>query len=99
MNHVEDGLQLMEDIIFIATEQGSPFSGPEIKEARACHFGVRYAYEAGIKRFIVEGDCLPLINLLKRRLTLDKFVGFVVTDILSTTDCFDFCSLSLVKRG
>jgi len=87
------------DVALVPSEQGPSFKVPDIEEASTCLLGVKCALEAGIKNLIIEGDCLSLINSLKMKRTLDNFLHFIVADILSLTACFDFYSLSFVKRG
>ena len=48
--------------------------------------------------FIVKGDCLTFINLLKSSKVQDTLVGFLVKNIITLVVSFIFCSWSSVKR-
>ena len=80
------------DIIFAGVDQGGGFAGPEVEEARACLFGFKCVFDLGLKRIVVEGDCLPLIQKLRQRHLQDNVVGVFVKDILLVSRSFSFLS-------
>ena len=53
----------------------------------------------GAHNIILEGDCLPLINMLKSSQNTDTTIGFFIRDILFFVVNFDLVSWSFVKRG
>ena len=80
-------------------EQGRGFTKPMVEELLTCLLGMRCALEAGFDNIVLEGDCLPLIQLLGKTKVQDSFVGFIIKDILSLVGSFSFCSWSSVTSG
>ncbi|KAL2903407.1 DNA-directed RNA polymerase subunit alpha [Bienertia sinuspersici] len=56
------------------------------------------AWECGYRRLIIESDCLPLIQKLKKSKTQNSALGLVLEDISYLVSLFGFCSFSFVKR-
>ncbi|KAJ8447046.1 hypothetical protein Cgig2_033615 [Carnegiea gigantea] len=90
---------LRNDVLLDGAKHGFSSSAPIIEEAWSCLHALKSFFVFGARHMIVEGDCLPLINMLKTHQIHDMYVGFLVRDIVSFTKNFDFVSWSFVKRG
>jgi len=55
------------DIVLAGAKHGHMTSGPLIEEAKSCLHAMKKAFEFGARSLVVEGDCHPLINMLKSR--------------------------------
>ena len=51
----------------VGVEQGPLFARPQLEEAQACLFGITCAIQMGIENLVIEGDYLPLINMLEAK--------------------------------
>ncbi|KAJ8444310.1 hypothetical protein Cgig2_019868 [Carnegiea gigantea] len=87
------------DVVPLGAKHGAHSAGPIIEEARSCLFAIKSAFAFGARSVIVEGDCLPLITILKSHQVYDDAVSLFARDILSFSARFDFVCWSFVKRG
>ncbi|KAJ8450340.1 hypothetical protein Cgig2_004797 [Carnegiea gigantea] len=87
------------DVFLAGPKYGRDAAEPFIEEAKACLHALRCVFQFGARNIIVEGDCLPLINMLKSNQVPDTAAGFFIRDILSFIPNFDLISWSFVKRG
>ncbi|KAJ8421782.1 hypothetical protein Cgig2_011507 [Carnegiea gigantea] len=90
----EDG-----DVILAGAKHGHGPASALVEEARSCLFALQTVFKYGACTVTVEGDCLPLINMLKSGQIVDTTMGFFVQDIFCFTEHFDFVSWSFVERG
>ncbi|KAJ8436283.1 hypothetical protein Cgig2_023334 [Carnegiea gigantea] len=79
-------------------KQSAGFMNPEHKEGIACYFALQKAWNRGLKKIIVEGDCSNISGHLKKRTHPNTITGFILNDILCLANKFEFYSFSLVKR-
>lgn len=71
------------DVILARAKHGHGPASAIVAEARSCLFALQFALEYGVRTIIIEGDCLPMINMLKSRQIAGTSMGFYVHDILS----------------
>lgn len=67
-------------------------------EARASLFGLRYAYDAGYRKVVLESDCSTLVELLKGNSQELSATQMIVKDILSLANLFEACTFNFAKR-
>ena len=60
---------------------------------------MKRAFKFGVRNVVIEGDCLPLINMLKSCHIHDTSVGFFVQDILRFAKNFDLLPGPLLREG
>ncbi|KAJ8451710.1 LOW QUALITY PROTEIN: hypothetical protein Cgig2_018344 [Carnegiea gigantea] len=53
------------DVLLAGAKHNIDVAEPIIEEAKSCPHALKYAFQFGASNIIVEGDCLPLINMLK----------------------------------
>ncbi|XP_021715995.1 uncharacterized protein LOC110683897 [Chenopodium quinoa] len=63
-------------------------------EAEAMLFGLRYAFDAGLRRLLVSSDCLNLINMLLSKNRERTPTQLLVDDILYAASLCDFCTFN-----
>ena len=85
-------------MLLAGAKNGFGSLAPIIEEAWSCLHTLKSSFVFGARHMIIEGDCLPLINMLKTHQIHGTYVGFLVRDIISFTENFDFVSWSFVKR-
>ena len=87
------------DIVLAGAKHGMGFARSLVEEARLCLFGIKCAYEVGVRNIVIEGDCLVLIQMLQSSSIDESTASLFVKEILAFVNQFEFYSWSFVKRG
>jgi len=85
-------------VLLAGAKYSSDAAEPIIEEAKSCLHALKCAFQFGARNIIVEGDCVPLINMLKSSQIPDTTISFFIRDILSFIVNFDLISSSFVKK-
>ncbi|XP_074293878.1 uncharacterized protein LOC141621060 [Silene latifolia] len=72
---------------------------PQVAEAAAVLEGVKEALRFGHTRIILESDCLPVIDALKRKAVVRSIFSLVIEDILALCNSFISIIWSFVSRA
>ncbi|KAJ8427602.1 hypothetical protein Cgig2_020728 [Carnegiea gigantea] len=86
------------DVVMVGVKQDSGFLRPELEEARACYFVLKYAIAHGLNSLIVEGDSQSLLSKIHRKEIPNNSLGFFISDILLVVASFEFVSWNVVRQ-
>lgn len=95
------GMVIRNDVGDVLISAGRTICGiiPAIQaEAEAVLFGLKYAYEAGLRSLEVETDCLNFADLLQSRARMRTPTQVIVNDIFDIARSFDICCFRFASR-
>ncbi|XP_056688697.1 uncharacterized protein [Spinacia oleracea] len=87
------------DVMMAAGRTLDGLTGVLEEEAEAMLFGLKYAYDAGLRRLEVEYDCLQLVELAKKNQELRSTAQMIVFDIIKLVSAFEYCSFAFNYRN
>ncbi|KAJ8419855.1 hypothetical protein Cgig2_006835 [Carnegiea gigantea] len=85
-------------ILFAAVKQSKGFKEVEVEAANAYLFTLQNAWEHGLRKTAVEGDCSSSISKLQSKSCPNNSIVLVSDSILSLAGHFDFCIFTHAKR-